>query len=119
LVVKTYYPPEIYRFLFDIAFKHDLAIKEVETIFIRRQARELGFECLHQNVGFAKKDGKPYCKGCWTRLEQIRPAKIAVDKRILSPGTYKPLKTFLDEIEEERTRRAAFANPPGLSNENE
>jgi hypothetical protein len=127
LAVKTFYPPGIYRFLLDIASKHQLSIKEVETVFLRRQARDLGFECFHQNVGFAKKsDGKPFCKACWTRLEQIRPEKIAIDpngkKRIVSPGKYKPLKTFLDEIEEERTRRAAFANPANpaiLPNENE
>ena len=127
MVVKTYYPPEIYRFLLDIAFKHGLSIKEVETVFIRRQTRELGFECFHQNVGFAKSDGNPYCKGCWTRLEQTRPPTIAVEgmkKRIISPAKYRPLKTFLDELEEERTRRAAFVNPVNpnpatLPNENE
>jgi len=108
LAVKTFYPPEIYKFLFDIAFKNNLAIKEVETIFLRAQARELGFECLHQKVGFAKSDGKPYCKGCWVRLEQIRAATVTADhmgrKKVLSPATYRPVKTFLDQIEAERAR---------------
>jgi hypothetical protein len=115
MTVKTYYPPEIYRFLLDIAFKNNLAIKEVETVFLRAQIRELGFECLHQKVEFAESDGKPYCKGCWTRLEQTKPPTYAIDStknrpHVTSPGKYRPLKTFLDEIEEERSRRAAFAN---------
>jgi hypothetical protein len=131
MTVKTYYPPGIYKFLSDIAFKHHLAIKEVETVFIRRQARELGFECFHQDVGFAKTDGKPFCKGCWTRLEQTKPPTVTAvpgqgmkkEKRIISPGKYRPLKTFLDEIEEEEqeqeqgTRRPVFANR--LPNEQE
>jgi hypothetical protein len=118
LAVRTFYPPGLYKFLYDISFKHGIAIKEVETAFLRRQARELGFECFHENVEFAKKTGKPYCKSCWTRLEQTKPPKVTEvpgqgkkkEMRILSPGKYRPLKTFLDEIEEERSRRAAIAN---------
>lgn len=109
MVVKTFYPPEIYKFLFDIAFKNNLAIKEVETVFLRAQARQLGFECLHQKVGFAKSDGRPYCKGCWARLETVRDATISVDhmgrkKGVMTPAIYRPVKTFLDEIEAERER---------------
>jgi hypothetical protein len=119
MTVRTFYPPAIYRFLFDIAFKYKLSIKEVETVFLRRQARELSFECFHENVKSAKTDGKPFCKDCWTRLEQSKPPVIGPDKRIKIPGKYRPLKTFLDEIEEERIRRAAIANPTPLPNEQE
>ena len=116
MTAGNWYPPGIYRFLLDIASKHDLSTKEVETVFLRRQARDLGFECFHQKVGLAKSDGKPFCKDCWTRLEQTRPPTFAADSsskkpHVTSPAKYRPLRTFLDEIEEEKTRRATFANP--------
>lgn len=96
MAIKTYYPPEIFRFLSEIAYKHKLSVKEVETVFLRTQAQTLGFKCDHSKVGFAKSDKKPYCKGCWTRLEQIK-APIYSDSKLKVPGQFKPLKTFLDQ----------------------
>lgn len=107
--------------MFNIASKHDLATKEVETTFLRRQCQELGFECFHENIGFAKKTGLPYCKDCWTRLEQTKPPTYDLGSTkkkplVKEPGKYRPLKTFLDEIDEERSRRRTFANPSDPDN---
>jgi hypothetical protein len=94
MTIRTFYPPELYHFLYDIAAKHKLAVKEVETVFLRTMAEELGFVCDHLSVGFAKSDGKPYCKGCWTRMEQTKPP-VYIGRQIKVPGQFRPLKTFL------------------------
>jgi hypothetical protein len=104
LTIRTFYPPELFRFLSEIAFKHKLSVKEVETAFLRKQAEALRFKCDHLEVGFAQKTGKPYCKGCWTRLEQIKPPTYQ-GKKIVVPGQFKPLKTVLDFIEREQADR--------------
>jgi hypothetical protein len=96
LTVRTYYPPEIFRFLSEIAYKHKLSIKEVETVFLRKQSEALGFSCSHSIVGFSKSDKKPYCKGCWTRLEQIK-APVYSGNKVKVLGQFRPLKTFLDQ----------------------
>jgi hypothetical protein len=95
MTIKTFYPPELFRFLSELAFKNKLSVKEVETVFLRKQAEALGFECYHLKVGFAKSDGKPYCKGCWARLEQVKPP-IYRGKEVIVAGQFRPLKTFLD-----------------------
>ena len=98
MTINTYYPPEIFRFLSGIAFQHQLSVKEVETIFLRKQAETVGFSCRHSKVGFAKSDKKPYCKGCWVRLEQIKPP-VYSGSVVKVPGQFRPLKTFLDREE--------------------
>ena len=95
MTITTYYPPEIFRFLSGIAFQYKLSVKEVETIFLRKQAEALGFSCDHSKIGFARSDKKPYCKGCWTRLEQVKPP-IYSGRVLKVPGKFRTLKTFLD-----------------------
>jgi hypothetical protein len=115
---NNWWPPGLYHFIYEVAFKHQLGVKEVERIFLLRQAQSLGFECFHENVGNSKTDGKPYCKLCWTRLEEIRPAKWRIDakdkrkKELVQAGLYKPLKTFLDIEEEEKAKQQQQQAPP-------
>jgi hypothetical protein len=104
MTIKTYYPPEIFRFLSEIACKYKQSTKEIETLFLRKQAESLGFVCDHLEVGYAQKTGKPYCKGCWTRLEQIKPPTYQ-GKKMVVPGQFKPQKTVLDFIEREQADR--------------
>jgi hypothetical protein len=94
MTIRTYYPPDIFRFLSELAFKHQLSVKEVETVMLRTKAEQLGFKCEHSRVGFAKSDRKPYCKSCWARLEVVK-APIGRGGK-LEGGEYKPLPTFLE-----------------------
>jgi peptide subunit release factor 1 (eRF1) len=95
MTINTYYPPKLFRFLSEMAARHELAVKEVETIFLRKQAESMGFTCKHSHVGYAKKDKKPYCKDCWVRLEQISAATYNQTKMV-KPGMFKAIKTFVD-----------------------
>ena len=96
MTINTYYPPKIFRFLSEIAARHELAVREVETIFLRKQAESMGFTCKHSNVGYAKKDKKPYCKDCWTRLEQISAPTYNGNGKLVKAASFKTIKTFLD-----------------------
>lgn len=98
MTIKSYYPPKLYRFLLELASENRLAIKEVETVFLRRQAEMLGFKCDHQNIGYSKKTKNPYCKDCWTRLKQIKPP-VMVRSKAVQPGEFKALETFLETKE--------------------
>ena len=68
-----YIPPELYAFLVQTAHDNGLSIKEVQTMFIRKVAHDLGFVCDHSKVGMAKTTGEPFCQGCWTRLNTAKP----------------------------------------------
>jgi hypothetical protein len=81
--------------MLEIATREKLSVKEVETVFLRRQAIALGFQCDHSIIGYAKGNGKPYCKGCWTRLEQKKPPSY-IGRKMVAPGRFVILKTFLD-----------------------
>lgn len=116
----NWYAHDIYLFMLNIASKYGLAVKEVESAFLRKQAQELGFECFHQKVKIAKPTGLPYCSSCWARLEQTKPPVYDIGStmkrpHIKEPAKYRPLRTFLDEIEEERSRRVALTNPDSPS----
>jgi hypothetical protein len=105
MTITNRYPPKLYLFLLDIANRNGpLAIKEVETIFLRRQAEALGFECVHERMGFSKKTNEPFCRDCWTRMSTIeRP--IFRGKKIVKEGEYLPVETFLDRIYKEQSKK--------------
>lgn len=92
---KGYIPPQVYYFLYKLANQHNLSIKEVEIALLREIGRELGFECKHQNIGFAKSNGLPFCRDCFTRMEQVE-APVFKGKVMTYGGRYKPLPSFLE-----------------------
>ena len=100
-----YIPPELYAYLVQTAHDNGLSIKEVQTMFIRKVAQELGFVCDHSKVGMAKLTGEPFCQGCWTRLRTVKPPTFFKTK-LVKPGEYWPVETFLDKIEKEKRARA-------------
>ncbi|MGI0032939.1 MAG: hypothetical protein ACRD97_06685 [Nitrososphaeraceae archaeon] len=101
----NYYPRGTFQFLNDLAFKNNLAVKEVETILLRKQMEHLGFTCDHTNVAYSEEKREPYCKNCWTRLEQTKPPTYFKGK-LVKAGEYWPLETFLDGIYKEEARKA-------------
>jgi len=108
LTFSAYLAPGIYAFLFKLARDNGLAVKEVQTILLREQIRLLGFTCDHISVVYPKKKGrkeggKPFCKECWTRMEEIKPATYNYQQGLVRVGEYRPLETFLDRKREENT----------------
>ena len=101
----NFYPRAIYHFLSNLAFENHLSIKEVEIILLRKQIEFLGFTCDHITVKTAEKTGEPFCKDCWTRLEQIRAPIFDFRGRVTKPGEYWPLETFLDNIYKSKARK--------------
>src|SRR5437867_2597653 len=105
MTVTNRYPPKLYLFLLDLANKNgDLAIKEVETIFLRRQAEPLGFKCDHSRIGYSKKTDQPFCRDCWTRMITIKRPTFQ-GKKIVKEGEYWPVETFLDRFYKEEGRK--------------
>jgi peptide subunit release factor 1 (eRF1) len=101
LTFNAYLAPGIYAFLFKIARENVLSVKEVETILLRQQIRQLGFNCDHMTVVYPKKKGrkdggKPFCKECWTRMEEVKPPAYDYRQNLVREGKYRPLETFLD-----------------------
>jgi len=90
-----YVPPSLYNFLIQLAEKNKLGILELKTMFIRKVANDLGFYCPHESIGY--KDKKPFCKRCWTRLNQTEQQTIFKGKLIKSTE-YEPIETFLDQF---------------------
>jgi hypothetical protein len=74
-----------------------LSIKEVEITLLRKEMEHLGFTCDHTDVKNAVKTGEPFCKDCWTRLEQKKAPVVDFRRRIKREGEYWPLETFLDK----------------------
>lgn len=81
-----------------MAFENHLSIKEVEITLLRKEMEHLGFTCDHANVKNAEKTGEPFCKDCWTRLEQIKAPIIDFRGSVTKSGEYRPLETFLDKM---------------------
>jgi hypothetical protein len=105
MTISNRYPPKLYLFLLDLANRNgDLAIKEVETIFLRKQAEPLGFKCDHLRIGFSKKTHEPFCKDCWTRMKTIKSPTFR-GKKIVKEGEYWPLETFLDKFYKGEAKR--------------
>ena len=101
MTITNRYPPKLYLFLLELANKNgNLAIKEVETLFLRRQAEALGFKCDHERMGFSKKTNEPFCKDCWTRMMIIK-RPIFQGKKTVEDGEYWPVETFLDQFYKE------------------
>jgi hypothetical protein len=105
LTFNAYLAPGIYAFLFKIARENVLAVKEIQTILLRKQIGELGFACDHVNVVYPKKKGrqdggKPFCKECWTRMEEVKPPTYDYQQRLVREGEYKSLETFMDRQQE-------------------
>jgi hypothetical protein len=104
----TYFIPQgLFRFILETANEHKLATKEVQITLLRSAAEELGFKCDHMEIEHAKSTGLPYCKNCWTRMEEIKAPTMGMSKRggkkiVITPGQYKPLTNFMEW--ERRTR---------------
>jgi hypothetical protein len=106
MTFNNYLPPKTYAFLVKVAEEHKLSVKEVQRIFLNKVAADLGFKCDNTRVGLAKEDPdhKPYCKDCWTRLETVNPP-IFNGRKVVRPGEYRPLETFLDRFYKEHAKK--------------
>ncbi|MDP9489277.1 MAG: hypothetical protein M3P28_03630 [Thermoproteota archaeon] len=65
----------------------------------------LGFTCDHATVKNAEKTGEPFCKDCWTRLEQRKAPVCNSMRKIVREGEYWPLETFLVRSTSQRETR--------------
>lgn len=100
-VVYQYVPPRLYAFLVGMQSEYNLSIQEVMTTILRKGVQEfLGFSCPHERIRTAKKTGLPYCFDCWTRMQQVTAATVDYKGKVKKEGTYKPIPTFLEEMEE-------------------
>ena len=103
----NYCPPGLYAFLVKTAEENKLSVKEVQTMFMRKTAQDLGFDCDHNSIGYSP-TRKPFCKRCWTRLNQTRQA-IAFKGKLIKSVEYEPVQTFLDEFyKKEEVRVSKF-----------
>jgi hypothetical protein len=120
MTFNNFLPPKIYAFLVKIAQERNLSVKEIQRIFLNKVAKDLGFVCDHERVGFAKEDPnhKPYCKDCWTRLVTIKPP-VVNGRKIVKQGQFWPLKTFLDSFYDEGTNKDSNLRKIDQKNQNE
>lgn len=101
-VIYTYVPPKVHAFLVQLQAEYGLSIQEVMTTVLRKGLQEfIGFSCPHDRIRMAKKTGLPYCFDCWTRMQQITAAVMDYKGKVKKEGTYKPLSTFLEVLNEE------------------
>lgn len=102
MTFNYYLPPKTFAFLVKTAEEQDLSVKEVQRIFLNKVAIDLGFRCDHLKIGFAKEDPdhKPYCKECWNRMKTVK-SPIYRGRKVIEPGEYWPLETFLDRFYKE------------------
>ena len=108
-----YLAPGISAFIFNIARENGLAVKEVQTILLREQIGLLGFTCDHICVVYPRnkgknQGGKPFCKECWTRMEEIKPATYNYQQELVREGEYRPLETFLDRKCKDNAKTIVF-----------
>jgi hypothetical protein len=97
--MTPFMPPALYRLIFELAAKHKIATKEVEITIVRKILEEdFDLLCDHSVIGTSKTTGKPFCKECWTRMEIVKAPTIQMskNKKVIVPGEYRPLSTFLD-----------------------
>ena len=102
----NYCPPKLYSFLVRIADENKLSVKEVQTMFTRKVAQDLGFDCPHDDIGYSPKDKKPFCKRCWTRLSMKHQA-ISFKGKLIKSVEYEPIETFLDLFYKEKEVRVS------------
>ncbi len=119
MAFNNYLPPKTYSFLVKVAEENELSVKEVQRIFLNRIASDLGFNCDHLRIGFAKEDPdhKPYCKDCWTRLKTIRPPTVN-GRKVVKRGEYWPLETFLDRFYKDQVKKRVTSEYLIFKNEN-
>jgi len=112
MTFNSYLPPKIYVFLVKTAEEYKLSVKEVERIFLNKVAIDLGFQCNHERIGFAKSDKKPYCKECWTRLKIEKREPYRIGTNLIKEGIrYVEKETFLDIHYREATRKKNHRDP--------
>ena len=99
MTINSYLPYDVYVFLLQLAHEHDLSLKEVELVLLRKVMKDFGFKCKHKNIGIAKTTGLPFCKGCYQRMQMIRAPRYNHNRVMVKEGIYEELPTFLDEIE--------------------
>ena len=85
----------IYEFFVKISEENKLSVKEVQTMFMRKVAQDLGFDCTHDSIGYSPQTKKPFCRRCWTRLNITQQAMYFKGKLVKSQE-YTPVETFLD-----------------------
>ena len=96
MTFTSFLPPELYRFLMNIAHERGLSIKEVECVFLRHMCKEFGFSCKHDFIQFAKSNGQPYCKGCYQRMHMSKPRTYQGTK-IIKEGEFEEINDFVQE----------------------
>ena len=106
MTFSDYLPPAIYAFIFNLARDNELSVKEVQVMLLREQIGLLGFTCDHTKIGYPKNKSqkqrvKPFCKQCWTRMEEIKPAIYDYQQKLVKEGEYGPIETFLDRKRKE------------------
>jgi hypothetical protein len=99
MTFNHYLPPKTMAFIVKLADEYCLSWKEVERILLNKVLFELGMTCEHKRRGHAKKDGKSFCKDCWTRFEYVKERAYSYDtKKWSNIEKYEPLDTFLEEL---------------------
>lgn len=108
-VRRNYYPLGMYRFMLDMATDQKLAVDEVAFNILRIGLSELGFTCDHSNIGYSKNDqqvhSKPYCKNCYSRLQQFTE-KALFKGKMITQDEFKPIETFIDRERKELAHKA-------------
>lgn len=108
-VRRNFYPLGMYRFLLDLATDQKLAVDEVAFNILRIGLSELGYACDHTNIGYSKNDqqthSKPYCKSCYSRLEQFKEKSFFKGK-IITQDEFKSIETFIDREHKELAQKA-------------
>ena len=103
----SYCPPKLYAFIVKIAEENKLSVKEVQIMFMRKVAQDLGLDCIHEEIGYSPTK-KPFCKRCWTRLNQ-KNQSVVFKGKIVKSIEYEPIETFLDKFYNyQRTRESKF-----------
>ena len=101
----------MYRFMLDIATDQKLAVDEVAFNVIRLGLSDLGFTCDHTNIGYSKNDqqahSKPYCRGCYSRLEQLKE-KLLFKGKVITQEEFRPIETFIDRERKELRQKSIF-----------
>ncbi len=112
-VRRNFYPLGMYRFLLDLATDQKLAVDEVAFNILRIGLSELGYTCDHTNVAYSKNDqqahSKPYCKNCYSRLEQFAE-KVLFKGKMITQDEFKPIETFIDRERNELAQKAKTEN---------
>jgi hypothetical protein len=105
LTFNNYLPPKTMAFIVKLGDEKCLSWKEVQRILLNKVLFDLGMTCEHRRIGSAKKNGKPYCKDCWTRFEKIKERTYNFEtKKWSNLEKFLPVVTFLDEFYKEKDR---------------